>query len=64
VREEFFCVITDQDYPCQHIDRSISELEKHGKVQQHLGQKGKKTCVSIKRVKTDSYLIYDKSRKT
>jgi hypothetical protein len=48
----------DQDYPCQHIDRSISDLEKHGKVRQHWGQKRKKTCVCIKRIKTDSYLTY------
>ena len=28
--ENDFFVITDQDYPCQHIDH-----EKHGKVRQH-----------------------------
>jgi hypothetical protein len=32
----------DQGYPCQHIDRSFSDLEKHGKVRQHWGQKTKK----------------------
>jgi hypothetical protein len=52
-------IITDQDYPCQHIDH-----EKHGKVREHWRQKRKKACVRIKRVKTDIYLIYAQSRKT
>ena len=59
MREEFFFVITDQDYPCQHIDH-----EKHGKVRQHWRQKKKKAYVRIKRVKSDSYLTYGQSCKT
>ena len=56
----FFFVITDQDYHCQHSDH-----EKHGKVRQDCRQKKKKkTCVRIKRVKSDSYLTYGQSCKT
>ena len=56
-----FSVITDQDWPCQHIN---SDHEKHGKVRQHWGQKRKKMCLSIKRPKTDSYLTYGQSHIT
>ena len=57
------CNITDQDWTTL-VNTSTSDLEKHGKVRQHWGQKRKKTCVSIKRLKTDSYLTYSQSRKT
>ena len=46
----FFVVITNQDYPCQHIDH-----EKHGKVRQHWRQKEIKACVRIKRVKSELF---------
>jgi hypothetical protein len=41
------------------VNTSTSDLEKHGKVRQHWGQKRKNTCVRIKRVKTNRYLTYD-----
>jgi len=45
--------------------RSVTS-KKHGKVDSIGDKKEKKTCVSIKRVKTDSYLTYgySQSRKT
>jgi hypothetical protein len=57
--ELFFFVITDQ------VNTSTSDHEKHGKVRhQKLATKKKKTCVCIKRVKSDSYLTYGQSCKT
>ena len=52
----FFFVITDQDYPCQHID----QLPR--KTRQHWRQKN--VCTCIKQVKNGSYLIYGQSCKT
>ena len=47
------------------FNTSTSDHEKHGKVRQHWRQKKKKkTCVRIKRVKSDSYLTYGQSSKT
>ena len=47
------------------VNTSTSDHEKHGKVRQHWRQKKKKkTCVRIKRVKSDSYLTYGQSCKT
>jgi hypothetical protein len=59
--EEFFFVITDQDYPCQHIDQWPRKTRESTTA---LATKKKKTCVRIKRVKSDSYLTYDQSCKT
>ena len=54
VRRIAFLVITDQDYPCQHIDQWPRKTRESTTVL--ATKKGKKTCVHIKRVKSDSYL--------
>jgi hypothetical protein len=51
----FFFVITDQDYPCQHIDQRPRKTRESMTT---LTTKKKKACVRIKRVKTESYLTY------
>jgi hypothetical protein len=55
VRRIFFFVITDQNYPSQHIDQWPGIT---GESTTTLATKKKKTCVRITRVKSDSYLTY------
>ena len=54
----FFFVITDHDYPCQHIDQWPRKTWESTTA---LATKKKKVCVRIKWVKTDSYLTYGQS---
>ena len=61
VRRIFFLQLPDQNYPLS-THRPVTDHEKHEKVRQHWRQK--KTCVHIKRVKSDSYLTYGQSCKT
>ena len=53
-------VITDQDYPSQHIDQWPRITRESTTT---LATKKKKTCVRITRVKSDSYLTYGQSCK-
>jgi hypothetical protein len=55
----FFAGITDQDYPCQHIDQWPRKTRESTIA---LTTKKKKACVRIKYVKTDRYLTYGHSR--
>jgi hypothetical protein len=61
VRRIVFFVITDQDYPCQHINQWPRKTRESMTA---LVTKKKKKRVRIKRVKSDSYLTYGQSRKT
>ena len=58
----FFFVITDQDYPCQHIDQWPRKTRESTTAL--ATKKVNLTCVRIKRVKSDGYLTYGQSCKT
>ena len=57
-----FFGITDQDYTCQHIDQWQRKTRESTTALAI--KKKKKTCVRIKRVKSDSYLTYGQSCNT
>ena len=55
VWEEFVFVITDQDYPCQHIDQWPRKTRESTTALATKKRKGKKACVRIKRVKSELF---------
>ena len=61
MRRIVFYVITDQDYPWQHINQWPRKTRERTTT---LATKKKKAYVRIKRVKSNSYLFHGKSCKT